>query len=128
MKKEKKKELKKLEDTKRFKGGRFRSGDVAMRIMEEDGKLFRTKCIVAKITRRYIVCEIMVAGGKGNVSKLVNFDKKTGIHEEGRCKGWLKNPPKPKRMEALSISTHVKTNNDTGGIHEESREISYIYC
>ncbi|NTW26786.1 MAG: hypothetical protein HGA36_00460 [Candidatus Moranbacteria bacterium] len=81
----------------KFKGGRLRKGDDAVRLIEDGGEIEESKCKVVKIGRHKIVCAIKTAkaGLKKNVLTDIAFDRKTGIHSDGKKNGWLKNPPKP---------------------------------
>jgi hypothetical protein len=85
------------EEERKFKGGRLRKGDAATRLMEEEGKIWRDLCIVCKITKEFIICEIKmasVAEGSDTMQQIV-FDRKTGVNIKGIDYGWLKSPKKP---------------------------------
>jgi chromatin remodeling complex protein RSC6 len=87
----------------KFKAGRFRKGDKAIRIMEEGDSVWRDKCTIFKITKKFIICEILMASKseERNVLQQIVFDRKTGINIRGKDWGWLENPKKKKETPAV---------------------------
>jgi hypothetical protein len=94
--------MKNEQDSKRFKAGRLRAGDAAIRLMEEDGELWRDRCVIFKITRKFIICEIKMADKvlRRDTAQQTIFDKKTGINIRGKDWGWLEKPKKRKNLES----------------------------
>jgi hypothetical protein len=80
----------------RFKGGRFKKGDQAVRIMGAGKNMRRNDCAVVRTTESEIICAIrtdssVIGGGDLREER---FKKKTGVHVKGRKFGWLESPSK----------------------------------
>ena len=89
---------KQSEKFKKFKGGRFRAGDEAIRVMEEGESTWRDKCTVFKVTRRFIICDILMAEAfsERNTLQQIVFNKKTGFNIRGEDFGRIEKSDKKK--------------------------------
>jgi hypothetical protein len=108
----------------KFKGGRFRVGDKAIRVVGEESFTRQQECKVVKITKKHIVCELLVASSRinGNLFQKIVFNKKTGINELGLYYGWLESPLKrtlPDNVEKICAN---QNSNETIDF------VLYNYC
>ena len=99
------KKKKKSIHMKKFKGGHFRAMDDAVRIFEEDGSYWSDPCRVFRVTKRLIICEILMACpvSFSNRMQQIVFDKKTGHNIRGIDYGWLERIEKPKSIRKERI-------------------------
>ena len=115
----------KKEAPKRFKWRRLRVGDDIVRLMNEDGCIFRSKGRIIRFEKKYIVCELLLANAAAgrNIPQEAFFDKKTGINKDGEIFGYLDFPKKRKNFSVIEKISQIKGESD-----EPKIEIFYSYC